>query len=257
MSLDHYLTPSWPAPARVRAVTTLRNGGASTGVFSSFNLGAHVGDVEPAVMANRQQLSEELKLPAVPQWLEQIHSDKVIEAQSDGLVRTADASFNLGGGAACAVLTADCLPVLICDKTGTRVAAAHGGWRGLAEGILRNTVTALDCDPKELLVWLGPAIGPEAFETGVDVLEAFFEHAQSGMHTEAIAQCFRPHSKKPLHFLADIYALARAELAELGVENIYGGEYCTVNEAERFFSYRRERTTGRMASLIWLADDES
>ncbi|WP_444899118.1 peptidoglycan editing factor PgeF [Microbulbifer sp. VAAC004] len=257
MSLDHYLTPSWPAPARVRAVTTLRNGGVSTGAFSSFNLGAHVGDEESAVMANRQQLSEELKLPAVPQWLEQIHSDKVIEAQSDGLVRTADASFNLGGGAACAVLTADCLPVLICDKTGTRVAAAHGGWRGLAEGILRNTVTALDCDPKELLVWLGPAIGPEAFETGVDVLEAFFEHAQSGTHTEAIAQCFRPHSRKPLHFLADIYALARAELAELGIENIYGGEYCTVNEAERFFSYRRERTTGRMASLIWLADDES
>ncbi|WP_299584276.1 peptidoglycan editing factor PgeF [uncultured Microbulbifer sp.] len=256
MSIDHYLTPSWPAPARVHAATTLRSGGASSGPFSQFNLGAHVGDEESRVQANRRQLLEEQKLPAEPQWLEQIHSDRVIEAQSDGLVRTADASFSSDSGVVCAVLTADCLPVLLCNKSGTKVAAAHGGWRGLAGGILRNTIAALDCEPQELLVWLGPAIGPEAFETGVDVLEVFFEKALSGAHTEAIAQCFRPHSEKPLHFLADIYALARAELAELGVENIYGGEHCTFSENERFFSYRREKTTGRMASLIWLAGNE-
>ncbi|SEA47730.1 peptidoglycan editing factor PgeF [Microbulbifer marinus] len=252
MSSDHYLFPNWPAPANVRAATSLRGGGHSAGVYASFNLGAHVGDDEQAVVANRRQLRQELELPAEPQWLEQIHSDKIVEAQADGLVRTADASFALEPGAVCAVLTADCLPVLFCDRAGTRVAAAHAGWRGLAGGILRSSVAALDCEPRELLVWLGPAIGPRAFETGVDVLEEFFENALDGEHTEAIAQCFRPHTEKPLHFLADIYALARAELRQLGVDAIYGGDHCTVSEADSFFSYRRDKTTGRMASLIWL-----
>ncbi|WP_323847388.1 peptidoglycan editing factor PgeF [Microbulbifer magnicolonia] len=254
MAKDHYLFPTWPAPANVRAATSLRVGGHSSGAYESFNLGAHVGDEEQAVAANRSQLLQELQLPAKPQWLEQIHSDRIIEAQADGLVRTADASFARAPGAVCAVLTADCLPVLFCDRAGTRVAAAHAGWRGLAGGILRSSVEALDCDPAELLVWLGPAIGPRAFETGVDVLEVFFEHALNAGHTEAIAQCFRPHTEKPLHFLADIYALARAELRELGVSAIHGGDRCTVSEPESFFSYRRDRTTGRMASLIWLEE---
>ncbi|MFA0810486.1 peptidoglycan editing factor PgeF [Microbulbifer epialgicus] len=255
MSSDHYLTPTWPAPARVRATSTLRRNGHSKEAYASFNLAAHVGDLESAVLANRRQLHDQLNLPAEPQWLEQIHSDRVVEAHPDGLVRTADASFSQTSGIVCAVLTADCLPVLICDKAGTRVAAAHGGWRGLAGGILRNTVTALDCDPAELMVWLGPAIGPKAFETGIDVLEAFFENAQSREHTEAIARCFQPHSLKPLHFLSDIYALARAELAGLGITEVYGGDHCTVSESDYFYSYRREKTTGRMASLIWLADN--
>lgn len=254
MSSEHYLFPNWPAPANVRAATSLRGGGHSKGDYESFNLGAHVGDDEQSVAANRSQLLQELQLPANPQWLEQIHSDRIVEARADGLVRTGDASFARAPGAVCAVLTADCLPVLFCDKSGTRVAAAHAGWRGLAEGILRSSVEALDCDPQELLVWLGPAIGPQAFETGVDVLEVFFENAQSGEHAEAIAQCFRPHTKKPLHFLADIYALARAELRQLGVSEIYGGDRCTVSEEESFFSYRRDKTTGRMASLIWLQE---
>lgn len=253
MASDHYLIPDWPAPANVRAATSLRIGGHSRGAYASFNLGSHVGDDAEAVAANRRQLAEELKLPAEPQWLEQIHSDRVVEARADGLVRTADASFAQSPDVVCAVLTADCLPVLFCDRAGTRVAAAHAGWRGLAEGVLRSTAAALDCPPKELLVWLGPAIGPQAFETGVDVLEAFFEHAQSGAHTEAIAGCFRPHSEKPLHFRADIYGLARAELRQLGVDAIYGGDHCTLSEPESFFSYRRDKTTGRMASLIWLA----
>ncbi|MFC6634577.1 peptidoglycan editing factor PgeF [Microbulbifer taiwanensis] len=252
MSADHYLFPDWPAPTNVRAATSLRFGGHSDGPYESFNLGAHVGDDEQAVAANRSQLLQELQLPAKPQWLEQIHSDRVVEAKADDLVRTGDASFATAPGAVCAVLTADCLPVLICDRAGNRVAAAHAGWRGLAAGILRSSVGALDCDPSDLLVWLGPAIGPRAFETGVDVLEEFFENAQSGDHAEAIAQCFRPHVEKPLHFLADIYGLARAELRQLGVSEIYGGDRCTVSETEYFFSYRRDKTTGRMASLIWL-----
>ncbi|WKD50262.1 peptidoglycan editing factor PgeF [Microbulbifer spongiae] len=254
MPRGHYLIPSWPAAPSVRAVTSLRSGGHSSGAFASFNLATHVGDEESAVAANRRQLCDEMQLPAVPQWLEQIHSDRIVEARNDALVRTADASFSLRTGTVCAVLTADCLPVLVCDKAGTRVAAAHAGWRGLANGVLRNTVIALDCDPADLLVWLGPAIGPDAFETGVEVLEAFFGNAQSVAHTRAIAQCFRPHRQKPLHFLADIYALARAELMALGVEAVYAGTYCTVTEPDQFFSYRREKTTGRMATLIWLAD---
>lgn len=252
MAADHYLIPDWPAPANVRAATSLRGDGHSSGAYASFNLGAHVGDDGEAVTANRRQLAQELQLPAEPQWLEQIHSDKIIEARADGLVRTADASFSLAAGAVCAVLTADCLPILICDRLGSRVAAVHAGWRGLATGVLRNSVAALDCAPEELLVWLGPAIGPQAFETGVDVLEVFFENAIDGKHTEEIAQCFRPHTEKPLHFLADIYALARAELAQLGITATYGGDRCTFSEVENFYSYRRDKITGRMASLIWL-----
>ncbi|MCO1335400.1 peptidoglycan editing factor PgeF [Microbulbifer sp. OS29] len=252
MPSNHYLIPNWPAPAGVKATTTLRTGGHSSGCYASFNLAAHVGDEEAAVLANRHQLREELALPSEPQWLEQIHSDRVVEAQGDALTRTADASFSTNNGIVCAVLTADCLPVLICDRAGTRVAAAHAGWRGLAAGVLRNTVEAMDCDPGELMVWLGPAIGPEAFEAGIDVLEAFFENAQNSRHTELIAKCFRPHSRKPLHFMADIYALARAEFAEIGVSEVHGGDFCTVAAPEKFYSYRRESDTGRMASLIWL-----
>ncbi|KUJ79638.1 multi-copper polyphenol oxidoreductase [Microbulbifer flavimaris] len=252
MALDHYLFPDWPAPANVRAAVTLRGGGHSEGPYASFNLGNHVGDSEAAVLANRQQLQEELQLPAPPQWLEQIHSDKVVEARSDGTIRTADASHTTSVGVVCAVLTADCLPVLLCDRAGTRVAAVHAGWRGLAGGVVRNAVSALNCKPGHLMAWLGPAIGPEAFETGVDVLEAFFESAQNPEHAEKMAQCFRPHMQKPLHFLADIYGLARAELESLGVSEISGGDRCTVTDAENFFSYRRDKVTGRMASLIWL-----
>ncbi|MGL6160047.1 peptidoglycan editing factor PgeF [Microbulbifer sp.] len=248
----HYLFPDWPAPKNVRAATTLRSGGHSAGPYASFNLGAHTGDDPGAVAANRALLRRELELPAEPQWLEQIHGDRAVEARADGLVRTADASFARAPGAVCAVLTADCLPLLLCDKSGTCVAAVHAGWRGLAGGVVRSALDALDCEPGELLAWLGPAIGPDAFETGVDVLEAFFESALDGGHAEAVAGCFRPHPQKPLHFRADIYALARVELEWLGVSEIYGGDSCTVTDAERFYSYRRDKITGRMASLIWI-----
>lgn len=251
MAADHYLTPDWPAPANVRAFTTLRRDGHSEGAYAGFNLADHVGDTDEAVAANRTRLMQELELPNEPQWLEQIHSDKAVQAHSDGKVRTADASFTAEKNIVCAVLTADCLPVLLCNRAGTEVAAIHAGWRGLTGGVIRETVHAMSSAPEDLLAWFGPAIGPEAFECGVDVLEAAFESSMSESHAEAIAKCFVPHRQKPLHFLADIYALGRAELAELGVTEIYGGDRCTVTEASAFFSYRRDGNTGRMASLIW------
>ncbi|MFD1217972.1 peptidoglycan editing factor PgeF [Microbulbifer celer] len=252
MSADHYLKPDWPAPASVRACFTLRHGGHSAGAYAAFNLGDHVGDDPDAVAANRARLQRELKLPNAPQWLEQIHSDKAVEAKGDGQVRTADASFTRDRGVVCAVLTADCLPLLVCNRNGSEVAAIHAGWKGLCGGVIRATIAALESKPEELLVWLGPAIGPQAFECGVDVLEAAFESAMSESHAEAISKCFVPHTRKPLHFLADIYALGRAELHELGVTEIFGGDRCTVTEELEFFSYRRDGDTGRMASLIWL-----
>ena len=251
MSADHYLTPDWPAPANVHASVTLRNDGHSKGAYSAFNLADHVGDDPAAVAANRVQLQEELRLPNAPQWLEQIHSDRAVEARPDGKVLTADASFTREKGVVCAVMTADCLPLLVCNHAGTEVSAIHAGWKGLTGGVIRATIEAMQSKPEELLVWLGPAIGPKAFECGVDVLEAAFESAMSESHAEAIAGCFVPHVEKPLHFLADIYGLGRAELHELGVTEIYGGDRCTVSEEEAFYSYRRDGDTGRMASLIW------
>ncbi|WP_066961811.1 peptidoglycan editing factor PgeF [Microbulbifer sp. Q7] len=251
MAADHYLKPDWPAPANVRACTTLRAGGHSEGAYRGFNLADHVGDDAAAVAANRSQLQQELNLPNAPQWLEQIHSDKVVQAHSDGKIRTADASFTAETGIVCAVLTADCLPLLLCNREGSEVAAIHAGWRGLTGGVIRETIAAMSSAPEDLLVWLGPAIGPEAFECGVDVLEAAFESSISESHAAAIARCFVPHTQKPLHFLADIYALGRAELAELGVTQVSGGDRCTVTEEADFFSYRRDGDTGRMASLIW------
>lgn len=251
MAADHYLKPEWPAPANVRAFFTLRSDGHSDGAYAAFNLADHVGDAPEAVAANRSQMQRELTLPNKPQWLEQIHSDKVVVAKGDGTVPTADASYASEKGIVCTVLTADCLPLLICNRDGTEVAAIHAGWRGLTGGVIRETIAAMASAPEDLLVWLGPAIGPQAFECGVDVLEAAFESSISESHAAAIARCFTPHTKKPLHFLADIYALGRAELAEVGVTEIYGGDRCTVTEASEFFSFRRDGDTGRMASLIW------
>ncbi|WP_226704096.1 peptidoglycan editing factor PgeF [Microbulbifer elongatus] len=252
MAADHYLKPDWPVPANVRAFVTLRQGGHSEGVYQGFNLADHVGDTPEAVTANREQMKQELNLPSDPQWLEQIHSDKAVQAHSDGKVRTADASFSTEKGVVCAVLTADCLPLLVCNRGGSEVAAIHAGWRGLTGGVIRETIRAMSSAPEDLSVWLGPAIGPQAFECGVDVLEAAFESAMSESHAEAITKCFVPHTSKPLHFLADIYALGRAELAELGVTQVFGGDRCTVTEEAKFFSYRRDGDTGRMASLIWI-----
>lgn len=244
MSDIEWIEPAWPAPPNVRAATTLRAGGVSTGRFSTLNLGAHVGDDPAAVVENRRRVRELLRLPSEPLWLNQVHGTTVIEAGDYSAPPTADAAFSRVANRVCAVLTADCLPVLLCDETGTRVAAAHAGWRGLVGGVLAQTVAALEVDPSRLLAWLGPAIEQEAFEVGFEVREQFL--ARDSAHEEAFVRNARGR------WQADLYALARGELRRLGVEAVYGGGFRVHAEAERFFSYRRDGRTGRMATLIWM-----
>lgn len=238
-----WLTPDWPAPANVRACVTTRAGGVSLEPFDSLNLGDHVGDEPAAVAENRRRLTAELGCR--PAWLSQVHGIDVVEADP-AVVSTADASWSATRGIACTIMTADCLPALFCDRAGTRVGAAHAGWRGLAGGVLEATVDAMGVAPAELLVWLGPSIGPRAFEVGAEVREAFLVG-----HAEA-ERAFVP-SANAGKFMADIYELARIRLAAKGVTAVYGGDFCTFTENERFYSYRRSSRTGRLASLIWLA----
>ncbi|WP_286804137.1 MULTISPECIES: peptidoglycan editing factor PgeF [unclassified Marinimicrobium] len=251
MSELELIRPDWPAPERVRAAITTRQGGVSEGPYAQFNLALHVGDDASAVQRNRALLQAELGLERGPQWLEQIHGTAVVEAQDDGRVLTADGCHTKQPGLACAVLTADCLPVLLCNQQGTRVAAVHAGWRGLAQGVLAAAVARFSEPSAQLLAYLGPALSQPHFEVGVEVLEAFFEQARNEAHNEAIAQAFQP-GQKPMHFQGDLYVLARAELEALGVTAVYGGDFCTYRDRERFYSYRRDRDTGRMASLIWI-----
>lgn len=238
-----WLTPQWPAPARVKSCVTTRAGGVSAGPFASLNLGEHVGDDPVAVAKNRQRLVS--LLGCRPAWLSQVHGVAVAEASPELLVE-ADACWSATPGVACAIMTADCLPALFCDRAGTRVAAAHAGWRGLAAGVLEATLDALALPADQVLVWLGPAIGAQAFEVGAEVREAFI-----AQHAEA-AEAFRP-SHNAGKFMADIYQLARIRLAARGVTAVYGGDFCTYNDP-RFYSYRRSAQTGRFASLIWLGD---
>ncbi|MGH8528772.1 MAG: peptidoglycan editing factor PgeF [Nevskiales bacterium] len=238
------LYPDWPAPPSVHAFVTTRDGGFSTGAYASLNLGDHVGDDPQVVAANRERVRKSAALPAEPHWLQQVHGRVVVDLATASLQPVADGAVSFAPGAICAILTADCLPVLLCDRAGQRVAAAHAGWRGLAAGVLAETVTSLNCPPAELIAWLGPAIGPDAFEVGAEVRAAFLQKDSAG------AACFRPN--RAHHWLADIYELARRELRLLGVKDIFGGGYCTYSERERFYSYRRDGVTGRMAALIWI-----
>ena len=247
MSLD------WPLPPTVRACITTRQGGISQPPFDHNNLALHVGDDPTRVAANRQQLCESLELGKTPQWLEQVHGVKVAMAKADGQVKTADACYTTEPGLACVIMTADCLPLLVCDREGTQVAAIHAGWRSLAKGIIARTLQKFSGPGSHLLAYLGPAISQPHFEVGIEVLEAFFKMARHSQQSDEIAQAFKP-GQRPLHFYADIYALARAELKALGVKAIYGGDFCTYADSDRFYSYRRDKTTGRMASLIWLTD---
>ncbi|MET0357347.1 MAG: peptidoglycan editing factor PgeF [Cellvibrio sp.] len=250
MNSDHIIPP-WPAPDNVRVCITTRAGGVSVAPYASNNFGLHVGDERSAVEANREALCAQLDLKKAPQWLEQIHGVKIVAAKGDHLVRTADGSYSTERGQACVVMTADCLPVFLCDKKGTQVAVLHCGWRSLAKGICAIAVKQFNRSPEDLLVYLGPAISQKHFEVGVDVLEAFFKSARNAAHADAIAGAFIS-AQRPLHFYADIYELARAELKSLGIKAIYGGDYCTYEQSEHFYSYRRDGVTGRMAHLIWL-----
>jgi len=239
---NHLLVPDWPLPDNVRALQTLRGGGCSSVPWDSFNLGDHVGDQPASVAANRAILRS--YLPADPLWLTQVHGIVAVDASLAPNLVAADAAYVRQPGKVCAVMTADCLPVLFCDQAGTVVAAAHAGWRGLLAGVLEETVRSMAVPPAELLVWLGPAIGPKCFEVGDEVRAAFV--AQTAEAEPAFLA--RGDGK----WLADIYRLARLRLATLGITAISGGSWCTVSDAERFFSYRRDGVTGRMASLIWL-----
>lgn len=242
MSLQ-WIEADWPAPPGVRAVSTLRLGGVSQGAYDSLNLAAHVGDAPARVAANRRRLRESLALPAEPFWLNQTHGLAVAQARREsGLPPEADASFSGEAGVVCAVMTADCLPVLFCDRAGTQVAAAHAGWRGLAAGVLEATLAALGGG--DWMAWLGPAIGPQAFEVGPPVRQAFLERL--GEDGQA---AFRQTGEN--HWLADLCALARIRLARAGVNEVYGGGHCTYADPGCFFSYRRDGQTGRMATLIW------
>ena len=223
---------------------TTRHGGVSHGVYAGFNLADHVGDDPGAVNQNRKQLRIDLELPTEPCWLQQVHGTQVINAGLSVEGLEADGSFALRPGVVCAVMTADCLPVLLTDREGTRVAALHAGWRGLASGILEQGMEVLGISPEQLLAYLGPAIGPRAFEVGNEVRQAFFDHDPKA------AEAFKPAG--PGKWMADIYLLARQRLNARGLENIHGGGRCTFQEDAEFFSYRRDKTCGRMASLIWI-----
>lgn len=249
MDSPQWMDVEWPAPPNVRAISTLRTGGVSRGAFASLNLGAHVGDEPAAVEENRRRLRAALQLDAEPLWLNQVHGVDVIAADSrtDSSLPTADASVCTGQGRACVIMTADCLPVLFCDREGTRVGAAHAGWRGLASGVLGATLGALEVVPQRLMAWLGPAIEPCAFEVGPEVREEFVTR------NAATAAAFQANARG--RWQADLYALARLELARLGVREVYGGTYRCHEDAARFFSYRRDGgKTGRMATLVWLDD---
>ncbi|MBI5447281.1 MAG: peptidoglycan editing factor PgeF [Gammaproteobacteria bacterium] len=242
------ITPHWPAPAHVRAYTTTRKGGVSQGPYAQLNLSSQVGDDPNAVNTNRHLLRQHLSLPNDPIWLHQAHTVHVLcidEKTSSSADDPHDASYTQRRAQVCAVLTADCLPLLLCNKTGTLVAAIHAGWRGLAAGVIEHTLQQLPAKSDELLVWLGPAMGPQAFELGPEAKESLLTHAPAG--SEA---AFRPAS--PGKWWGDMYELARIRLRAQGVRAIYGGDYCTYTQSDLFYSYRRDKTTGRMASLIYL-----
>lgn len=239
--MNDWLTPDWPAPASVKTCVTTRSGGLSLAPFDSFNLGDHVDDRPEAVANNRLLLTSRLMVH--PAWLRQVHGVTVAHADPTRVVE-ADASWTDTPGVACTIMTADCLPALFCNRAGTRVAAAHAGWRGLAAGVLEATADSLHAAPGEILVWLGPAIGPQSFEVGGEVRDTFI-----ATHPET-AQAFLP-SMNVGRYMANIYTLARLRLAAQGVTAVYGGGFDTFTDP-RFFSYRRSARTGRFASLIWI-----
>jgi YfiH family protein len=236
------IRPDWPAPANVRAFTTTRNEGFSRGPWARLNLGNSCGDDPDHVSRNRDLLQS--LLPSELRYLNQVHGNRVVDWDEASSAQSgADAITSHLTGQVCTVLTADCLPVLFCDRAGTKIAASHAGWRGLAGGVLEATVSAMGCEPAGLMAWLGPAIGPRAFEVGEEVYDAFM-----ALDTEN-AKAFKPCGDR---WLANLYKLARLVLSRAGVEQVSGGRFCTYSESDKFFSYRRDGVTGRMASVIWL-----
>lgn len=247
-----FLVPDWPAPPNVSAIVTTRTGGVSQSPYHSLNLALHVGDERAAVIRNRQLLAEKLPQALQWQWLEQVHSNKVFRANSSQSAVTADGLITATPGIACCVLTADCLPVLFAATDGSEIAIAHAGWRGLASGIIANTVRAMSVPPEQLLVWLGPAIGPCHFEVGAEVRDGFQQAWAESISANEIARCFEPVPGTE-KFMANLYTLARLQLNTLGVTRISGGGDCTFCAPEKFYSYRRSAQTGRLLSMIYLS----
>jgi len=237
-----WIVPEWPAPARVRAFVTTRQGGFSRGPYASMNLGLRVQDDAGTVRRNRAALRA--WLPQEPRWLTQVHGTHVTDADALEAEAQADAAFAHRSGTVCAVMIADCVPVLFCARDGSAVAAAHAGWRGLAAGVLEATVSALGLPARDLLAWLGPGIGPSAFEVGAEVRAEFMARSPEAK------RAFEPHAEGK--WLCDLFMLARQRLHAIGLTAVHGGGLCTYSDPERFFSHRRDRVTGRMAALIWL-----
>lgn len=248
----NFLVPDWQVPDDIVAYTTTRSHGFSRGDFGGLNLAAHVGDDAADVANNRDLLTRELGSEVSLQWLEQVHGTDVVQARRDSQVRQADAAITAESNLACCVLTADCLPVFFASQRGGAVGVAHAGWRGLAAGVLENTLSAFPVPAAETAVWLGPAIGPCHFEVGVEVQEAFLATV-SGALRAALLECFQPVPGSD-KYLANLYGLATARLQQQGVTAISGGEFCTYCDADQFYSFRRQARTGRMASLIYLKD---
>jgi len=239
-----WVQPQWPAPANIRALSTLRGGGCSPAPYACLNLGAGSGDDLAHVEHNRRLLERASAMPGRPHWLQQVHGNTCVNANTPAVGVTADASYCASPGHVCAILTADCLPVLLCNRTGTKVAAAHAGWRGLHAGVLESALNRFGTDRANVMAWLGPCIGAKRYEIGAEVYDAFIGDA------EADAENFVPN--RPGHWLANLAGLARARLRRAGVSQISGGDWCTASDAQRFFSYRRDGTTGRMATCIWM-----
>jgi len=239
-----YITPDWPAPENICCITTTRKGGCSQQEYCSLNLGGHVKDIRESVVKNRQLIKLDLQLPKEPIWLKQVHGSKVLALGENIPVNyTADAAYTNKAGVVCAVLTADCLPVVFSDQAGEHIAVAHAGWRGLANGVLENTLQTMPVGNEKIMCWLGPAIGPKKFEVGEEVLEQFVSIDE--IHRNAF---IKQNNRK---YLANIYQLAKNILGKNNVEDIYGGGHCTYSENDKFYSYRRDGETGRMATLIF------
>lgn len=238
------IVPRWPSPPPVRAVCTTRAGGVSRGPFGAFNLAGHVGDDADAVAVNRARLAARLGLPAEPLWMRQMHGARVLGAEGFEAGEAGDACVARAPAGPCVVLSADCLPILLCARAGGVIAAAHAGWRGLVAGVVENTVAAMDTKPAELIAWLGPAIGARAYEVGAEVREAFVTRDHSD------ARAFTP--ARTGRWNADLALIARRRLRRAGVAAVYGADLCTYSDPGRFYSFRRERRTGRMAALIWM-----
>ncbi len=250
-----FLFPDWPAPANVRAATTTRAGGVSHLEYASFNLAGHVGDSADNVATNREILQQALGMPQQPLWCTQVHGVEVLRHDGVTPIKPSheyDACYSNQKSQVCAVMTADCLPVLFCNRAGTEVAAAHAGWRGLVDGVLETTLQQFACERSEIMVWLGPAIGPKSFEVGRDVHDRFLEQWRAHGR-KSVAACFAIRSEQ--HWLCDIYALARLQLRALGVTAVFGGGLDTCADWQHFYSYRRDGETGRMASLIWFENE--